>query len=294
MYKTRYENSKKISSNSATSLKGCAMRSEDWRLVEFISKMEAYQGKLGFGLGSEEEKIARQRAEDKVNYRNRVSIKRYNIVDPLKADHVMAGKFLNEASMENTKSIATPPWLISNRRFPVSAHFLASWICENVRSSKSYRLVFLFDKMAKELFDKPIEDKKVILSQSIASNENLTARLATVRNLLAESNEAYDTKSSNHTTGKVNTVKSSNISIEGGLSSSETAKKKGPRMIKQKLIGLKLIISGRILGAEMARVQRFKRGQTPGNTISVIKDKAQVTAKTKTGTLGINLTTYWR
>lgn len=275
----------KILTSVSAKSRPCRSQGEDWRLVEFISKVEAYQGRLGFGKIKDSDKIAQCRAEEKINYRNRVSIKRYNLIDPLKADYGMAGRTINEAYMENTKTIATPPWLIHNRRFPISAHFLASWISENVRSSKSYRLVFLFEKMAKELFDSTIEDKKIVLSHALLSNPELTGRLATRRNLLAE-----DTLNSiNLNTPSKTLLDSVKPSLKLNKNNTENT-----RIIKQKLIGLKIIISGRILGAEMARIQRFKRGQTPGNTLSVIKDKAQVTAKTKTGTLGIKLTTYWR
>jgi hypothetical protein len=303
------------------SLKGLAFEgiklTEDWRLIQFLSKIEAYQGQLNFGPGSDEEKFRKFKSENLKNYGNRVGIKRYNIIDPLKADYQLAGQSINEACMENTKSTTTPPWLMNTRRFPISAHFLASWICENIRNSKSYRLVFLFEKIAKELFDNTsITDKKFVISlpgkdslissgKSLVCSENYRGRLAMYRNLLSAPSEEDSSRSisqkhledlrgpSSASSESFNLhsggFKPSSAWIENGESSTKSS-----RILKQKLIGLKIVVSGRILGAEIARIQSFKRGQTPGNTISVIKDKAQVTAKTKTGTLGINLTLYWR
>lgn len=59
------------------------------------------------------------------------------------------------------------------------------------------------------------------------------------------------------------------------------------------LVGLKLVISGRILGAEIATSKTFKTGQIPNNTITVLKDKGFALAKTRSGTIGVKVIYFW-
>lgn len=60
------------------------------------------------------------------------------------------------------------------------------------------------------------------------------------------------------------------------------------------LVGIKIVISGRILGAEIATSKTFKAGQIPSNTISVLKDKGFALAKTRSGTIGIKVIYFWK
>ena len=59
------------------------------------------------------------------------------------------------------------------------------------------------------------------------------------------------------------------------------------------LIGLKIIISGRILGAEIATSKTFKAGRIPSNTIDILKDAGFALAKTRSGTIGIKVIYFW-
>jgi hypothetical protein len=60
------------------------------------------------------------------------------------------------------------------------------------------------------------------------------------------------------------------------------------------LVGIKIVISGRILGAEIATSKTFKAGQIPNNTITVLKDRGFALAKTRSGTIGIKVTYFWK
>lgn len=60
------------------------------------------------------------------------------------------------------------------------------------------------------------------------------------------------------------------------------------------LVGIKIIISGRILGAEIATSKTFKAGQIPSNTIDILKDVGFALAKTRSGTIGIKVTYFWK
>lgn len=60
------------------------------------------------------------------------------------------------------------------------------------------------------------------------------------------------------------------------------------------LIGLKVVVSGRILGAEMARTQKAKYGKTPSNSFECLKDVAHLRVPTKAGSLGVYLVLYWK
>ena len=53
--------------------------------------------------------------------------------------------------------------------------------------------------------------------------------------------------------------------------------------------GIKVLISGRVGGAEMARNEMFKEGRTPLHTFRADIDYALAVAHTKVGTLGIKV-----
>lgn len=59
------------------------------------------------------------------------------------------------------------------------------------------------------------------------------------------------------------------------------------------LVGIKIIISGRILGAEIATSKTFKAGQIPNNTITILKDSGFALAKTRSGTIGVKVIYFW-
>lgn len=60
------------------------------------------------------------------------------------------------------------------------------------------------------------------------------------------------------------------------------------------LVGIKIIISGRILGAEIATSKTFKAGQIPSNTIDILKQTGFALAKTRSGTIGIKVIYFWK
>jgi hypothetical protein len=60
-----------------------------------------------------------------------------------------------------------------------------------------------------------------------------------------------------------------------------------------RLVGIKIVISGRILGAEIATSKTFKVGQIPNNTIKILKNKGFALAKTRSGTIGIKVIYFW-
>lgn len=60
------------------------------------------------------------------------------------------------------------------------------------------------------------------------------------------------------------------------------------------LVGIKIIISGRILGAEIATSKTFKAGQIPSNTIDILKDSGFALAKTRSGTIGVKVIYFWK
>lgn len=62
----------------------------------------------------------------------------------------------------------------------------------------------------------------------------------------------------------------------------------------KQLVGVKIIISGRILGAEIATSKTFKAGQIPSNTINILKDAGFALAKTRSGTIGIKVIYFWK
>ncbi len=53
--------------------------------------------------------------------------------------------------------------------------------------------------------------------------------------------------------------------------------------------GIKVLVSGRLNGAEMARSEMYKEGRTPLHTLRANIDYAQSEALTKTGLLGIKV-----
>ena len=53
--------------------------------------------------------------------------------------------------------------------------------------------------------------------------------------------------------------------------------------------GIKVLISGRVGGAEMARKEMYKEGRTPLHTFRADIDYALAVAHTKVGTLGIKV-----
>jgi hypothetical protein len=63
---------------------------------------------------------------------------------------------------------------------------------------------------------------------------------------------------------------------------------------RAQLVGIKIIISGRILGAEIATSKRFTAGQIPNNTIKISKQSGFALAKTRSGTIGIKVTYFWK
>jgi hypothetical protein len=285
--------------------------SKNWRLINLMSKLEDYQGSLSFGDLDLQSKIKEKNLNiEKRNYRNIVSYKKFNenkeSIDPLIPNiGVMGGRASSLTSYGNLVTQSLEGFK-RGMAFPISAEFLGFWLCENIRMSKSYRLVFLFEKLAEALLsinnniegshnvDKKTESskvksKKAIVSYNLLNNPEVQARINLKRQLMISDPDISNTVNFSHTNLK-------KLEFVGRKHKSEDLElnlKTSRRLENLKLVGLKIKVSGRILGAEMARSESFKRGQLSSNTIEILKDKAQVTAKTRTGTLGIKLTLYW-
>jgi len=89
-------------------------------------------------------------------------------------------------------------------------------------------------------------------------------------------------------------IKAANLKKAFSPKGDEQAKSKELLKTQLKLVGIKIVISGRILGAEIATSKTFKSGQIPNNTIKVLKDRGFALAKTRSGTIGIKVTYFWK
>ncbi len=76
------------------------------------------------------------------------------------------------------------------------------------------------------------------------------------------------------------------------------SKRRNYRMILKKAVeqtmaagalGVKIVVSGRLQGAEMARVGKISRGRVPCTTLRAKLDYGQIHAKTKAGTVGVKV-----
>lgn len=82
-------------------------------------------------------------------------------------------------------------------------------------------------------------------------------------------------------------IKASNLGVK-------KVNKSSGKQFGESLVGIKIIISGRILGAEIATSKTFKAGQIPSNTIEIAKDAGFALAKTRSGTIGIKVIYFWK
>lgn len=185
--------------------------------------------------------------------RNEVIYKNTYITNPL----VQNNKIIKVVSpLQVSHSFAdsvTLPTKVFYERFPINANFVAQWLSENIVSSKTYKLSLLCDRVIKLA--------------------NINKRIE----LLKESN-AKSLISHSYAEPKVE--QSCNVDS-----------KYTPIVFK--LVGIKIVISGRILGAEIATSKTFKTGQIPNNTIKILKDRGFALAKTRSGTIGIKVTYFW-
>ena len=76
--------------------------------------------------------------------------------------------------------------------------------------------------------------------------------------------------------------------IEGKIAYRRAAKMAIQNAMRMGAEGIKVQISGRLNGAEMARKEMFKEGRTPLHTFRADIDYCQTTALTKVGLIGIN------
>ena len=77
--------------------------------------------------------------------------------------------------------------------------------------------------------------------------------------------------------------------IEGRVSYRRAIKMAVANTMRVGAEGIKVLISGRVGGAEMARNEMFKEGRTPLHTFRADIDYALAVAHTKVGTLGIKV-----
>ena len=77
--------------------------------------------------------------------------------------------------------------------------------------------------------------------------------------------------------------------IEGRVSYRRAIKMAVANTMRVGAEGIKVLISGRVGGAEMARNEMFKEGRTPLHTFRADIDYALAVANTKVGTLGIKV-----
>ncbi len=56
--------------------------------------------------------------------------------------------------------------------------------------------------------------------------------------------------------------------------------------------GIKIVLAGRIAGAEIARTEKFTEGKVPLQTLRAKIDYAQVPALTKSGYIGVKVWIY--
>ncbi len=61
------------------------------------------------------------------------------------------------------------------------------------------------------------------------------------------------------------------------------------RVMQSGAKGVKIVLSGRIAGAEISRVEKFKSGSVPSSTLRKVIDYAEVPALTKRGYVGIKV-----
>ena len=61
------------------------------------------------------------------------------------------------------------------------------------------------------------------------------------------------------------------------------------RVMQSQALGIKVVLSGRIGGAEISRVEKFHRGSVPNQTLREIIDYAQVPALLKRGYVGVKV-----
>ena len=63
-------------------------------------------------------------------------------------------------------------------------------------------------------------------------------------------------------------------------------------VMRDNALGVKVQVSGRLGGAEIARTERYKQGRTPLHTIRADIDYAHVEANTTYGVIGIKVWIY--
>lgn len=68
-----------------------------------------------------------------------------------------------------------------------------------------------------------------------------------------------------------------------------TLKKAVEQTMAAGALGVKIVVSGRLQGAEMARVGKISKGRVPCTTLRAKLDYGQIHAKTKAGTIGIKV-----
>ncbi|MCF0180733.1 MAG: 30S ribosomal protein S3 [Muribaculaceae bacterium] len=77
--------------------------------------------------------------------------------------------------------------------------------------------------------------------------------------------------------------------IEGKMAYRRAVKKAVQETMRAGAEGIKVLVSGRLNGAEMARSEMFKEGRTPLHTLRADIDYALVPALTKVGLIGIKV-----
>lgn len=161
------------------------------------------------------------------------------------------------------------------------------FIKKSLRNQVSYKNTFITNPL--------IENKKISKEDNyrLASNLNLSKGVSYVRfpinaNFVAQwlSENIVSSKTYKLSLLCDRVIKLANLKI---------LKEKNVNIQNQlNLVGIKIVISGRILGAEIATSKTFKTGQIPNNTIKVLKDRGFALAKTRSGTIGIKVTYFWK
>lgn len=77
--------------------------------------------------------------------------------------------------------------------------------------------------------------------------------------------------------------------IERGLPARRVIARAADRIMASGALGVKIVLSGRIGGAEIARKQRFQIGSVPAQTLRANVDYAQISAMGKRGYIGIKV-----
>ena len=77
--------------------------------------------------------------------------------------------------------------------------------------------------------------------------------------------------------------------IEGKIAYRRAVKMAVASTMRMGAQGIKVLVSGRLNGAEMARSEMFKEGRTPLHTLRADIDYAMVTAHTKVGAIGVKV-----